>query len=128
MNTDAHQRRLTTIALNAARLNGSMGGDFADYLGNFDHIQFRKSDAGDYRAVIEGAEIALGSIVVEDAVRVHKRPKWTIYVRPVSCKNRRNVFDAFRPKEPPIFNTMREAKQFLFDYIADSDGEEIWYW
>ena len=56
MQNDAHTRRLTRIAMASARANGSMGGDFADYLGNFDHVEFEKETAGDYRAVIEGVE------------------------------------------------------------------------
>ena len=131
MNTDAQHRRLTTIALQAARMNGSMGGDFADYLGNFDHIEFKKSEAGDYRAVILGAEISLGAVQVEDAVRVHKRPRWSIFVRPETCKNRSNPFTAIRTEAdgmPPISKTLREAKEYLFDYLRNSDGSEIWYW
>ena len=111
MNTDAQHRRLTRIALEAARMNGSpTGSNFRDYLGNFDHIEFKKSEAGDYRAVILGAEISLGNVIIEDAVRVHKRPRWTIYVRPETCKNRINHFDPIRTEAggmPPISKTLR---------------------
>jgi hypothetical protein len=29
---------------------------------------------------------------------------------------------------PPISKTLREAKEYLFDYLRNSDGSEIWYW
>ena len=120
MNTDAHQRRLTRIAMAGARYNGSMGGDFADYIGNFDHVDFEKHEAGDYRTVIEGAEIRIQAVNVDN----RKRPEWVILVRPVS---QITVEDPFRRISPPM-RSMKDARSEIFSYIANSDGGAVWYW
>jgi len=117
MESDPHARRLSRIAMAGARANGSTGADYADYLGNFEHIEFEKHEAGDYRAIIEGAEVRIQAVNVD----YRKRAEWVVLSRPVSPF--RVVWD--RVSNP--FPSMARAKSELFDYMA-RDGSAVWHW
>lgn len=119
MQNDAHTRRLTNIALAAARANGSMGGDYAEYLGNFDHVEFEKETAGDYRAVIDGLEFR----IMRQHMNRRKTAEWVIDYRPVS--NRAGWDYGFRPIGP-IFAALKDARAGLFGFIGHADGAAIW--
>ncbi|MAK37223.1 MAG: hypothetical protein CMC15_13805 [Flavobacteriaceae bacterium] len=114
-----HARRLRSIAMAAARANGSMGGDFADYLGNFDHIEFEKYEAGDYRTIIEGAEIRIQAVNIDG----RKRPEWVVLSRPLS---RLTVQYPFSRISPP-YRSLSLAKTELFEYLSE-DGSAVWHW
>ena len=114
-----HNRRLKTLALAAARRNGSRGADFMDYLGNLDHIDFEKHEAGDYRAVIDGVELRISR------QKIDFRPvgEWVIDYRPVS---RVAGWDfGFRPVGP-IFKSLKDARAELLAFVASNDGAQLW--
>lgn len=116
MQNDAHTRRLTRIAMASARANGSMGGDFADYLGNFDHVEFEKETAGDYRAVIEGVEFR----IQRQHMNRRKTAEWVIDYRHTQDNN-----PDFRAIGP-IFAALKDARAGLFGFIGHADGAAIW--
>ncbi len=119
MNTDAHNRRLKTLALARARLHGSRGADFMDHLGNLDHIDFEKHEAGDYRASIDGVELRISR------QKIDFRPvgEWVIDYRPVS---RVAGWDfGFRPVGP-IFKSLKDARAELLAFVASDDGAQLW--
>ena len=120
MQNDAHTRRLTRIAMASARANGSMGGDYAEYIGNFDHVEFEKETAGDYRAVIEGVEFKISRQAIN-----HRRNggEWVIDYRPVSKVAGWDF--GFRPMGP-IFAALKDARAGLFGFIGHADGAAIW--
>ena len=117
METDAHTRRMNRIALAYARANNHKPSDFKDHLGKFDHIEFEKHEAGDYRTRLEGAEIRIQAVNVD----YRKRPEWVILSRPVSPY--KVVWD--RISNP--FPSMTRAKSELFSYMA-RDGSAVWHW
>ena len=101
-----HDRRLKILALAAARSNGSRGGDFMDYLGNLDHIDFEKHEAGDYRAVIDGVELRIS----RQKIDFRPVPGWDFGFRPVG----------------PIFKSLKDARAELLAFVASNDGAQLW--
>ena len=119
MDTNAHHRRLKTLALARARLHGSHGADFMQHLGNLDHIEFEKHEAGDYRAVIDGVELRIS----RESVDFRPVGEWVLSYRVVS---RVAGWDfGFRPLGP-IFKTLKDARAELLAFVAHADGAQLW--
>ena len=119
METNQHTRRLSRIAMAAARANGSVGGDYSEYIGNFAHVDFEKYEAGDYRTVIEGAELRIQAVNVNG----RKRPEWVVLSRPTSPLKVQYPFSRISPPFP----SMKEAVSDLFKHIKN-DGAAVWHW
>ena len=119
MEANPHARRLTRLAIEGARADGSTGADYLRYVGNFDHIEFEKHEAGDYRAIIEGAELRIQAVNVNG----RKRPEWVVLVRPTSQLTVQYPFS--RISDP--FPSMKEAVSDLFNHIKH-DGSAVWHW
>lgn len=121
MNTDAHNRRLKTLALARARLHGSRGADFMDHFGNLDHIDFQKHEAGDYRAVVDKVELRISR------QRIDFRPvgEWVVDYRPVSP-----FAGWFFPFEAVpglrIYRSLKDARAELLGFLAHADGAQLW--
>ena len=122
MNTDAHNRRLKTLALARARLHGSRGADFMDHLGNLDHIEFEKHEAGDYRAVIDGLEVVVYKMHRTYSTQVG----WFFGFRKVSRDMFPNVFvDLNKWADLMPMPSLKTAKAWILDQIANDPNSDI---
>ena len=122
MDTNAHHRRLKTLALaRARRMGDGHGGNYMQHFGKLDHIDFEKHEAGDYRAVIEKVEVKISRLSVDF------RPvgEWVVDYRPVSP-----FAGWFFPFEAVpglrIYRSLKDARAELLGFLAHADGAQLW--
>ena len=121
MDTDAHHRRLKTLALARARLHGSHGADYMDHFGNLDHIAFEKHEAGDYRAVVDKVELRIS----REHVDFRPVAEWVVDYRPVSPFA--GWFFPFRAVPGlRIYRSLKDARAELLGFLAHADGARLW--
>ena len=123
MDTNAHHRRLKTLALERARRMGDgHGGNYEAHMGNLDHIEFEKHEAGDYRTVIDGIELRVYKMNRTYSSQVG----WFLGFRKV----RRDLFpngfvDLSEWADLMPMPSLKDAKAWILDTIANDPNADI---